>query len=261
MEILIDTAKETAEGIRDAIRMLQALVGPDHSQEKAPRRGAGAVEEATAGLSEAVARLPETPPPPPPPQSMTSAVPVAATNTTSATEDASSAGTIPRADSMIDSAGVAWNNKLHTSTKTKDIDGKWKPRKSREAPVPLPTSVVPPVTTVPTPPPPPIPASFTPLPTPPPPLVMVPSAGDDEADADIEPDMAGGVGLVPKGPQEGIKFADFIVQVTTAANNGALSQARIAEVQKQFGLVSLFSLQEGEASKLQDVARAFGFAS
>ena len=252
LELLIDFAKETPETIRAAIRMLQAF---DQAAPVETRRGAGAVEEATAGLAEAVAHLT-----PPPPQSMTPAVPVAAaTAIPAATDPASSTG----ADALVDSAGVKWDPKLHTSTKTKTIDGKWKARKPREAPVPLVPVPVPGVTTgtVPPPPPPPPPVSMTP---PPPPSVLVPSAepevNDDEPEVNVEAD-SGGTGMVSTGEAQVIDFATFIVQITTALNAGEITQARIHEVQTQFGLTSLFSLNDTEAAKLQDVARAFGFAS
>lgn len=43
---------------------------------------------------------------------------------------------------LVDSAGVAWSAALHTSTKSKTIDGRWKPRKPRDAPPPPPPPAV-----------------------------------------------------------------------------------------------------------------------
>lgn len=270
MQILIDTNTDSPAEMRAVARLLTEAA--DAATTPKPRRGAGAVEEATAGLSEAVARLAppapaislepafannaNVPPPPPPPPASDKGEPVLDAYRVMPPMPPS----IPAlADALTDSAGVKWDSKLHTSTKTKDIDGKWKARKPREAPVPLHPPTVPAGTSVAPPPPPPVPPSLPQVPVPPPPpTVMVPSA---EVDADIEQDDSSGSSVVQEGAPQGIDFPSFIVQITTGVNNGSLTQARIAEVQNQFGLVSLFSLNEGESAKLQDVAAAFGFTS
>jgi len=181
------------------------------------------------------------------------AVPVAAaTAIPAATGPVSSTG----ADALVDSAGVKWDHKLHTSTKTKDIAGKWKARKPREAPVPLPPPTVPAGTnTAPSPPPPPPPASMDAPPIPPPPTVLVPSSDDD---IEVETDT-GGVELVPAGAAQGIDFATFIARLTSGMNDGSITQVRVAEVQKQLDIAALFSLGDTEADKLQDAVKAFGF--
>lgn len=146
----------------------------------------------------------------------------------------------------VDSTGVAWSAALHTSTKSKTIDGKWKPRKPRDGAPPPPPPAVPAATSAPA-----IPA---PPPVPPPPSVMPPSASADD-DIDVQSDTAGGTESVPTGATPGIDFPTLITRLTA----GEVAQTRIKEVQEQFGLVSLFSLGAEQASKLQDVARAFGF--
>jgi hypothetical protein len=66
--------------------------------------------------------LPAAPPPPRPP-SIAALVPAAAPGV------------------EVDTTGVAWSAALHTSTKSKTIDGRWKPRKPRDPPAPPPAVV------------------------------------------------------------------------------------------------------------------------
>lgn len=126
MEILIDTNVESPEGIRNAIRMLQSLIAfevvesdrpkaaPSTLPHAAPSTGmdsTAAQSQNDTNIKHAAAILAPPPPPPPAPPGV-----------------------------ETDSTGAVWSSKLHTSTKTKDIDGKWKPRKPRDStPPPPPT--------------------------------------------------------------------------------------------------------------------------
>ncbi len=267
MQMLIDTATDDPAHIYAQAKMLLSLFEtvPAVPKQAGPQASIEGLK--LVGVTPIVTVLPDAPPPPPPPPP----------SVTTATAPAGSTGIVTSggADALLDSAGVKWDAKLHTSTKTKTIDGKWKPRKPRDgAPPPVPpvTNVqrVPVLvgpnagtfnTTENLPAPPPVPPSMALPPPPPPPTVLVPSAVDDEPDAPIESDDTGGSNVVPPGAPEGIDFATFIVQITSAMNTGEITQARIHEVQTQFGLTSLFSLNEAESAKLQDVARAFGFVS
>jgi hypothetical protein len=253
MQMLIDTATDDPAHIYAQAKMLLALFEtvPASPKEAAPKAAEGLkiapLDVPHGGSSRGIDTPPPPPPPPPPPSASTAMG--AAGSTANLTSGSASA--------LIDSAGVKWDSKLHTSTKTKDMDGRWKPRKPRDTTPPAPPSV-PAGTNTPSPPPPP-PVSMAAPPTPPPPSVLVPSS-DDDPEVNVESDT-GGSSVVPPGTPQGIDFATFIVQITTALNAGEITQARINEVQNKFSIVSLFSLNEGESAKLQDVAKEFGFVS
>lgn len=266
MQVLIDTNTDSPAEMRALARILTKAA--DAAQEPSPQAGVEGLK--FAGVTPILEIKTDAPPPPPPPPPTTPVVPVAAaTVIPAATAPVSSTD----AGALIDSAGVKWDYRLHTSTKTKDIDGKWKARKSREAPVPLHPATVPAGTSAsPPPPPPPIPvgirnpASLTiadikrlPDAPPPPPSVMVPSAEPSDDDINVESDDTSGPSVVPAGEAQRIDFASFIARLTSGMNDGSITQVRVAEVQKELGIVSLFSLGDTEAAKLQDAVRAFGF--
>jgi hypothetical protein len=202
------------------------------------RRGAGAVEEATEGLAEAVARANARVPSPTPPAPL---LPPPAPSTGDYNNDG------------VDSAGIVWSAALHTSTKSKTIDGKWKPRKPRDGTPPPPPPSVPPVTSAPTSA---APVALVPPPPPPPPPVSPPAAEPSDDDIEVETDTGESAPL-PPGPPPGLEFPAFIARVTSAMNEGRISQARITEVQNAFGLASLFGLTAG-GEKLQAVAAELG---
>jgi hypothetical protein len=248
---MFDSATDDARDLLVIAEGLCGLRNPQEFQSRAEPRDAGA---------------PPLPPPPPPP-AIPAAPGAAAIVIPAATDPAS----FTAADALIDSAGVKWDAKFHTSTKTKDIDGRWKTRKSREAPVPLARAAVPSVTkSAPPPPPPQMPAGAPPVgttyqqappPPPPPPPTVMPQQSDD-TDIDVESDSASpgepervSAGTAPVA----IDFAGFISRLTAGMNDGSITQIRVAEVQKQLGLVSLFSLGDTEVAKLQDAISAFGF--
>lgn len=240
LQVLIDTNTDSPAEMRALARIL--IEAADAATTPEPQIGVEGWK--LAGVTPVLEIKTDAPPPPPPPPRPP--------------EFTLPPGVPDISGRPSDSAGVVWDPKLHTSTKTKDIDGKWKARKPREAPVPLHPATVPSGTT-PTPPPPPAPPATMATPTPPPPpTVMVPSTDDD---IDVTTDDTGEPEMVQTGASAGIDFATFIVQITTALNAGEITQARISEVQKQFNLTSLFSLNDLEAAKLQDVAKAFGFVS
>lgn len=293
LQLLIDTNTDSPAEMRAVARLLieaaEAATAPEESDREEASRTTisrvGALER-----TEKVAILKDdAPPPPPPPPSLESAFankasvplpppPPPASDKVEPILDAHRIMTLPTsggAAALVDSAGVRWDSKLHTSTKTKDIDGKWKARKPREAPVPLHPATVPAGTSAPPPPPPPVrmdaaqaaevrAAALAPPPPPPPPTVLVPSAESDPDgdDINVESDDTGGSGLVSQGEAPVlIDFASFIARLTSGMNDGSVTQIRVAEVQKQLDIVSLFSLGDTEAAKLQDAVQAFGFVS
>lgn len=144
----------------------------------------------------------------------------------------------PALNAEVDSEGAVWSAKLHSSTKSKTIDGKWKARKPRDA-----TPVPPPVV---------VPAATNAVSIPPPPTVMVPSSEDPGDTGEPIP--------LPPGALAGIDFPTFITRITAGMNDGSITQVTISEIQKANGLVSLFSLADTESAKLPAVAAAFGFA-
>jgi hypothetical protein len=195
----------------------------------------------------------------PPPQS-TPAVPVAAvTAIPAATVPASSMATIapmipppPGPPSVeIDSAGVQWSAALHSSTKSKTIDGRWKARVKRGA-----NAIVPSVTTT--------SATMTAVSPPaqyhtgyvppvaiPPPPVTPPPVVDDEAD--LEPDAPAAT-----------DFPTFISNITAAMNAGTVTQAKIAEVTGALGIDGIFSLNTVDPLRpdmLAQASRMFGFTA
>jgi hypothetical protein len=253
LQIMLDTDTDSSSDLYRIGKFLaDAYAGVPVAE---TRRGAGAVEEATEGLAEAVARanarslepafagkaaptnfdhlkvspVADLPPPPPPAPS---------------TGDYNNDG--------VDSAGIVWSAALHTSTKSKTIDGKWKPRKPRDGTPPPPPPSVPPVTSAVT--------STAPValvpPPPPPPPVSPPAAAPSDDDIEVETDTGESAPL-PPGPPPGLEFPAFIARVTSAMNEGRISQARITEVQNAFGLASLFGLTAG-GEKLQAVAAELG---
>lgn len=245
MQIMIDTATDDPIELKHLGAWLVATFAPaapsiegqnDDSipLHPEPRRGAGAVEEATAGLAEAVARLPVQvlPPPIPPPPG-------------------------PAPSQILDSAGVPWSSALHTSTKAKTIDGRWKARKSRggspvvpagtQAMTPLPAPAPVPV--------PPIPVTL-PLPIPPPPNVppvSLPSV-DTDPDVTVEPDA------VPEGATPGIDFPTFITKIGEGMADQSITQSRIAEVLAKFKLGGLFDLNT-RPDLVAEVAAEFGITA
>jgi hypothetical protein len=168
----------------------------------------------------------------------------------------------PQPAPELDSAGVAYDANLHSSTKSKTIDGKWKARRNRGgSQVPADTTSrlsiqgvkVPPGTEAeaiaayvagkaPLIPPP----TGAPL-IPPPPAAIVPQPDDD---AELEADE------VPAAPA--MDFPTFITKITAGMNAATITQARITEVMAQFKLDSLFSLNT-KPELVGDVAKAFGF--
>lgn len=257
LQVLIDTNTDSPAEMRALARILTEAA--DAATEPTPQTGVD--DLIRVGITPVLEIKTDAPPPPPPPPPTTPVVPVAAaTVITAATAPVSSTD----AGALIDSAGVKWDYRLHTSTKTKDIDGKWKARKSREAPVPLHPATVPAGTSAPPPPPPPpVPPSVTQMPVPPPPpSVMVPSAEPSDDDINVESDTAApseSTGVSQGTAPVGLDFASFIARLTSGMNDGSITQVRVAEVQKELGIVSLFSLGDTEAAKLQDAVKAFGF--
>jgi len=149
-----------------------------------------------------------------------------------------------------DSTGVVWSAAQHTSTKSKTIDGRWKPRKPRDA----------------TPPAPPVPVVTNSTSVPPPPPIVAKVQGVPVTQAELPAALAAMPAPVPPPPPAaptaaptGIDFPTFITKLTQGMNDGTVNQANVAEIQARFGIDSLFWLNDREASKLQDVAAAFGF--
>ena len=239
MQLMIDTDAAGVEELNATVIFLGSLVA---AREKAPTINGDA---APIQLTPEPVRVVTTPsagptgvplPPPPPPVSGTvlAVAPVSIP---------APPGPQPGADRDID--GVAWDRNLHTSTKAKTIDGRWKPRKPRS----------------PTPPAAPAPAAplgpMGGVSIPPPPPVLPPSGGDDDIDVEPDaPDQPAGVPAAPAPPA--IDFPTFISKLTAASTAGTITQKRIDEVMAQFGLASLFSLS-AQPQTVVDVARAFGF--
>lgn len=154
----------------------------------------------------------------------------------------------------FDTAGVQWSAALHTSTKTKTIDGQWKPRTKRGAAVPADTTagktsiqgvLVPPPL---------VPAAIaeyagpqTPM-IPPPPMRPPVSANEDDADIEDDSPVA-------------VDFPTFISNITSGMNAGTVTQKQIDEIQTAHGLQNLFSLSSATPEVLAQVSAAFGFAS
>jgi hypothetical protein len=153
-----------------------------------------------------------------------------------------------------DSAGVAYDAAVHSSTRSKTIDGKWKARRNRTsaaAPAAPVADAAPPAAPIPPP-----PVSAAPIPPPPNvPPVFLPA---DDEDADDTGESAG----LPPGPNAGpvMDFPTFIANLTAGMNTGAISQEKINEVMRTFALDSLFALNS-KPEKVAEVARAFGFGS
>lgn len=164
---------------------------------------------------------------------------------------------VPAPGPEFDSKGVQWSAALHTSTKTKTIDGQWKPRTKRGANAVVPADTTAPHTdtmgktsiqgVV-------IPAAQLPaalaaytgaVPIPPPPMIAPPGADDE---FEVEGDVA-----------LGVTFPEFIANVTAGMNAGTVTQARIAEVMAEFKLDSVFSLNAADGDVLAQVSKAFGF--
>jgi hypothetical protein len=154
----------------------------------------------------------------------------------------------------LDSAGVAYDANLHSSTRSKTIDGKWKARRHRGANVTGVTSggttsvqgvKIPPGQET---------AAITayagpqaPPPIPPPPSTLAPPA--DDADVEVEADAP-----------SALDFPTLINHVTQGMTTGAITQARIAEVLAEYKLDSLFALNTRPAL-VSPVAMALGVAA
>ncbi len=148
---------------------------------------------------------------------------------------------------LFDLAGVQYDANLHSSTKSKTIDGRWKARRNRGG------SQIPPagaVTVVAAPPIPPPPASVSPQ-------------SDDGDDIDVEDDSGEPTGLpagsAPIGMTTAADFLKFIDKITEGLNASTVTQAKIAEVLTRFSIDSLFSLS-ARPELIAGVSAAFGFA-
>lgn len=177
------------------------------------------------------------------------------------------AGTIPAAPTLdVDADGVAYDAAIHSSTRSKTIDGRWKARRNRTGaapPPPVPTATTdappPPVPGTP-PPPPPVPTVAPELVVvaaipPPPDVPPVTLPGTDADDTDVPP-------IVPAGPPPRVMdFPTFITKITTGMQPGnGLTQARIDEVLKSLKIESLFSLN-GKQALIDAASAAFGFVA
>jgi hypothetical protein len=91
------------------------------------------------------------------------------------------------------------------------------------------------------------PAAAAPSTVPPPPPSVAPQASDDEVEDDTTP------------AANALDFPTLVTRITAAMDAGTLTQERVGEVQKQFGLSSLFELNS-KPEKIAEVAAAFGVA-
>jgi hypothetical protein len=153
-----------------------------------------------------------------------------------------------------DSAGVAYDAAVHSSTRSKTIDGKWKARRNRTSAAAAPAAPVAPVA----PPAAPIAPPVSAAPIPPPPNVPPVFLPADDEDADDTDESAGLPPATNAGPV--MDFPTFIASLTAGMNTGAISQDKINEVMRTFALDSLFALNS-KPEKVAEVARAFGFIS
>jgi hypothetical protein len=158
---------------------------------------------------------------------------------------------VPVAGPEVDSKGVQWAAALHTSTKTKTIDGQWKARKARNSVVPADTMGKTSIQGVPVP-----PGTESaaiaayvagPVPIPPPPM-MAPPVTEDDPEVEVENDTVATV-----------DFPTFISNITAGMNAGTVTQKQIDEIQTAHGLQNLFSLSAATPELLSQVSAAFGF--
>jgi hypothetical protein len=252
-QIMIDTNTDSPAHILAIAQMLVAQFEtvPVPAQEANPptieQREAGQVKDADliAAIVKTTAHIDLTPVPSPP-------APPAAL------------GPIPLPPGVAverDSAGVPYDATVHSSTRSKTIDGKWKARRNRtSAAAPAaPETVAPPAVPIP---PPPV-SALPPLPPPVTAAPLPPNAppGFLPADDEDEDDTGGAAGL-PSGPNAGavMDFPTFITLLTARMSTGAIPQDKINEVMRTFGLDSLFALNS-KPEKVADVARAFGLVA
>lgn len=259
MQLMIDTADETPESLYRISTFLRSF--SDMPAAANPEAGTTINGPAAPVVLKPDAPMIAPPPLTPPP---IIAVPVAAaTAIQAATAPVLFTDTIvpmippppgPASDPLFDTAGVQWSAALHTSTKTKTIDGQWKPRTKRGATVPADTTagktsiqgvLVPPPL---------VPAAIaeyagpqTPM-IPPPPMRPPVSANEDDADIEDDSPVA-------------VDFPTFISNITSGMNAGTVTQKQIDEIQTAHGLQNLFSLSSATPEVLAQVSAAFGFAS
>lgn len=162
----------------------------------------------------------------------------------------------------FDSAGVVYDANLHSSTKSKTIDGKWKARRNRGgAQVPAgttngtlsiqgvkiePGQEAAAIAKY-------VADNATPIPLPPTGIPAPPASVAPQADDDIE------IEADAPAAAPGMDFPTFISLITAGMNAGTVSQAKITEVMAAHKLDSLFSLNT-KPDLVSVVARDFGFA-
>lgn len=276
MQIMIDTATDTAETLyrlstflRSISEVVPVAPGEAGTTINGPTEPVELKHEPDFKPSDSlppdnvdkgVKLAPMIPPPPgftlPPPNiginhgSLIFAAPVAATSAPMIPPPPG----VPAPGPEFDSKGVQWSAALHTSTKTKTIDGQWKPRTKRGAKV----DTVPADTMGKT--------SIQGVEVPagqlaaaieafagpqvliPPPPVVAPPAVEDDTDVSAEDDTA-----------TAVDFPTFISNITAGMNAGTVTQKQIDEVQTAHGLSNLFSLSTATPELLATVSAAFGF--
>lgn len=165
----------------------------------------------------------------------------------------------PQPPAEFDTAGVAWDINLHSSTRSRTIEGKWKARRNRGGAVGESDAAAVPAGTV-------MRHDGSPWPTPHAvaPTLPTPPTGATSAPVPLPPNNSMDGGELPAGSDArlttspGMDFATLVTKVTAAMGAGTLTQAGIVAVLGKHGLDSIFSLNL-LPDRVAAVATDFGF--